>query len=98
LGADEVSAQSWQLITAIHDETDGLMLCKQLSQGYGSTLCHVTFKLLLRRFLFNFIYIYIYIPCEVSVLPALLERLGSAEDHRHLSVRELLESGLGLKM
>jgi len=27
LGADEVSEQSWQLITAISDDGDGLTLC-----------------------------------------------------------------------
>ncbi len=28
LGADDVNRESWQLITAIHDEGDGLILCK----------------------------------------------------------------------
>jgi hypothetical protein len=27
-GADEVSGESWQLVTAIHDEGDGLALCE----------------------------------------------------------------------
>ncbi len=27
-GADEVSGESWQLIPAVHDEGDGLILCK----------------------------------------------------------------------
>jgi hypothetical protein len=31
LGADELSELSWQLVTAIHDEDDGLSLCEQLS-------------------------------------------------------------------
>jgi hypothetical protein len=62
LGADEVSAQSWQLITAIHDETDGLMLCKQLSQGYGSTLCHVTSNCYCGDFSsISYIYTYIFL-------------------------------------
>ncbi len=28
LGTDEVGRESWQLITAIHDEDDGLTLCE----------------------------------------------------------------------
>jgi len=31
LGADELGGQSWQLVTAVHDEGDGLSLCEQLS-------------------------------------------------------------------
>jgi hypothetical protein len=31
LGADELSGWSWQLVTAIHDEGDGLTLCERLS-------------------------------------------------------------------
>jgi hypothetical protein len=27
-GANEVSRESWQLIPAVHDEGDGLILCK----------------------------------------------------------------------
>jgi hypothetical protein len=27
LGSDEVNGDSWQLVTAIHDEGDGLILC-----------------------------------------------------------------------
>jgi hypothetical protein len=27
-GADEVSGESWQLLTAIHDYSDGLTLCE----------------------------------------------------------------------
>jgi hypothetical protein len=30
--ADEVSGQSWQLVTAIHDENDGPTICDPLSQ------------------------------------------------------------------
>jgi hypothetical protein len=30
-GTDEVNGQSWQLITAICDEGDGLTLCEQLT-------------------------------------------------------------------
>jgi hypothetical protein len=41
-GADEVHGQSWQLVTAISDEGDGLTLCEQLSQGYDCTHCHDT--------------------------------------------------------
>ncbi len=33
-GADEVSGESWQLITAIHGEDDGLTLSEQPSEGY----------------------------------------------------------------
>jgi hypothetical protein len=33
LEADEVSWLSWQLITAICDEGDGLILCEWLSEG-----------------------------------------------------------------
>jgi hypothetical protein len=29
-GADEVSQESWQLVTAIHDEDDCLILCERL--------------------------------------------------------------------
>jgi hypothetical protein len=28
LGADEVRGESWQLVTAIHDEADALTLCE----------------------------------------------------------------------
>jgi len=28
LGADEISAKSWQVVTAIHSEGDSLMLCE----------------------------------------------------------------------
>jgi hypothetical protein len=28
LGADEIGAESWQLVTAIHSEGDSLMLCE----------------------------------------------------------------------
>ncbi len=38
LGADEVSGESWQLITAIHNEGDSLTLCVQHLQGYDHTL------------------------------------------------------------
>jgi hypothetical protein len=31
LGADELNGYSWQLVTAIHDEGDGLSLCERLS-------------------------------------------------------------------
>lgn len=34
LGTDEVSGESWQLITAIHNEGDSLTLCVQHLQGY----------------------------------------------------------------
>ncbi len=44
LGADELSGSSWQLITAVHDEGDGLSLCEQLSWGYDCTHCPVTFN------------------------------------------------------
>jgi hypothetical protein len=27
-GADEVTGESWQLVTAIHDESNGLILCE----------------------------------------------------------------------
>jgi hypothetical protein len=50
LVADEVSRESLQLMTAIHDECDGLTLCEWLSQGYGCTCCHVIFKVLFWRF------------------------------------------------
>ncbi len=30
-GSDEASGQSWQLVTAICDEGDGLTLCEQFS-------------------------------------------------------------------
>ncbi len=50
LVADEISRESLQLITAIHDEGDGLTLCEWLSQGYGCTHCHIIFKVLLWRF------------------------------------------------
>jgi hypothetical protein len=30
-GSDEASGQSWQLVTAICDEGDGLTLCEQIS-------------------------------------------------------------------
>jgi hypothetical protein len=31
LGADELNGYSWQLVTAVHDEGDGLSLCERLS-------------------------------------------------------------------
>jgi hypothetical protein len=37
--ADKVSRQEWQLLTAIHDEADVLVLCDDL-QGYDRTHCH----------------------------------------------------------
>jgi hypothetical protein len=37
VGRAEVSGLSWQLVTAIWDEDDGLTLCEQLSWGYEST-------------------------------------------------------------
>jgi hypothetical protein len=43
-GADEVSGESWQLITAIHGEDDGLTLCEQPSEGYDCIHCFVTFN------------------------------------------------------
>ncbi len=42
-GADEVSGEWWQLITAIHDEGDGLMLCDLHTQGYDCTCSHFCF-------------------------------------------------------
>ncbi len=39
LEADKVSRQEWQLLTAIHDEADVLVLCDDL-QGYDRTHCH----------------------------------------------------------
>ncbi len=44
LGADELSGYSWQLITTICDEGDGLSLCEQLSWRYACTHCCVTFN------------------------------------------------------
>jgi hypothetical protein len=43
LGADEVSGESWQLVNAIHDESDGLILCEWHSLGYGCTQSCVSF-------------------------------------------------------
>jgi hypothetical protein len=37
--ADKVSRQEWQLLTAIHDEADVLVLCDDL-QGYDCTHYH----------------------------------------------------------
>jgi hypothetical protein len=51
LGADEVSGSLRQIITAICNEGASLTLCDQLSQGYNCTCCHVTFEVLLWRFL-----------------------------------------------
>jgi hypothetical protein len=36
--------QSWQLVTAVRDEGDGLSLCERLSWGYDCTHCRVTFN------------------------------------------------------
>ncbi len=47
--------KSTELGTAIHDETDGLTLCEQLSWGYNCTHCHAIFILLLWRILCNFL-------------------------------------------
>jgi hypothetical protein len=66
LGADEVSGESWQLVNAVHDESDGLILCEWHSLGYGCTQSCVSFgfagsdrmivfKLLLWSFLCNLI-------------------------------------------
>jgi hypothetical protein len=66
LGADEVSGELWQLVNAIHDESDGLILCEWHSLGYGCTQSCVSFgfagsdrmivfKLLLWSFLCNLI-------------------------------------------
>jgi hypothetical protein len=57
-GADEVSGEWWQLITAIHDEGDGLMLCDLHTQGYDCTFVLgtiVPFKALLWNFLCDLI-------------------------------------------
>jgi hypothetical protein len=53
LEADKVSGQSWQLVTDICDEGEGLTLC-EFSQGYDSSHFCVTFKVLW-RFLWNLI-------------------------------------------
>jgi deoxycytidylate deaminase len=37
LGADEVSGELWQLVNAIHDESDGLILCEWHSYSYYCT-------------------------------------------------------------
>jgi hypothetical protein len=47
LEADKVSGQSWQLVTDICDEGEGLTLC-EFSQGYDSSHFCVTFKVLWR--------------------------------------------------
>jgi hypothetical protein len=42
--------KSWQIVTAVRDEDNGLTLCESLSQGYDHTHSNVTFKLSLWRF------------------------------------------------
>jgi hypothetical protein len=44
-GADEVSTESWQLVTAIYDKGDGLTLCD--SHGVMTALILVILLLLL---------------------------------------------------
>jgi len=44
LGADELSGWSWQLVTAMRDEGDGLSLCERLPWGYDRTHCRVTYN------------------------------------------------------
>ncbi len=44
LGADQVTGESWQLVTAFHDEGAGLILCKWDTQDHDQThSCHVVF-------------------------------------------------------
>jgi hypothetical protein len=38
-GADEISGELWQLVTGIHDESDGLKLCELHSEGYDHIHC-----------------------------------------------------------
>jgi hypothetical protein len=47
--------KSWQFVTAVRDEDNGLTLCERLSQGYDHTHSDVTFKVLLWRFPQNLI-------------------------------------------
>jgi hypothetical protein len=37
LGADLVTGESWQLVTAFHDEGAGLILCKRHTQDHDQT-------------------------------------------------------------
>jgi hypothetical protein len=38
-GADEISGELWQLVTGIHDESDGLKLCEWHSECYDHIHC-----------------------------------------------------------
>jgi hypothetical protein len=42
--------KSWQIVTDVRDEDNGLTLCERLSQGYDHTHFDVTFKLSWWRF------------------------------------------------
>jgi hypothetical protein len=63
-GADKIRVYLWQVITAIHDEVDGLILCEQLSQDYDCTHC-VTFEVPLWRFLYNLINMHLWMGSEI---------------------------------
>ncbi len=60
LRADEASGLSWQLVTTICDEADGLTLCVSDSHKVMTALVVMFLsKCLLWRFLCNLIYIYV---------------------------------------
>ncbi len=59
--------KSWQHVTAICDEGDGLTLCEQLSLCHDYMYCHVTFEVFLWRFLWNLIdLLYAWVEWESS--------------------------------
>ncbi len=58
VGADEVSRDSLQIVTAIYDEGDGLVLCGWHSQGYDLALIHVMLYLNFLGFLCHLLDLY----------------------------------------
>jgi hypothetical protein len=73
--------KSWQLVTAVCDEDNGLTLCERLSQGYDHTHSDVTFKVLLWRFPQNLIDMRCLCICRAHKEKAFLGAAPSISNH-----------------
>jgi hypothetical protein len=73
--------KSWQLVTAVRDEDNGLTLCERLSQGYDHTHSDVTFKVLLWRFPQNLIDMRCLCICRAHKEKAFLGAAPSISNH-----------------